>query len=197
MKIIYSREKLTNDFKELCLNELNNNDDVLENLNNELLYQYPAFHQDYGSICSERPLISYYRGISIIDMELEEGNNVKLLAMEVTNKIRTKVRRTLKKSYRKFMKQSDLKAIEKALFQYYDDNFDAGFGIDLSKDGMSELDEIFGNDNWGEVIDFSIEEMLDMPVMGDESNKQINIVDNETHDNSNHGIFCVTEKDLD
>ena len=42
------------------------------------------------------------------------------------------------------------------------------------------------DDNWGEVIDFSIEEMLDMPVMSDES-----------HDNSSHGIFCVTGNDVD
>jgi len=178
LKIIYSKEKLTNDFKELCLNELNNNDDVLEKLNNELSYQHPAFLQDYGSICCERPLISYYRGISITDMELEEANNVESLAIEVTNRIRTKVRRTLRKSYRKFIKQSDLKAIEKAIFQHYDEDLDDEFGIDLSEDDLSELDGIFYHkqdsqneidDNWGEPIDFTIEEVLDMPVMGEVS----------------------------
>ena len=51
-------------------------------------------------------------------------------------------------------------------------------------------------DNWGEVIDFTIEEMLDMPVMGDEGSEQNSVSNNESHDNSNHGIFCVTEKDL-
>jgi len=212
LKIIYSKEKLTNDFKELCLNELNSDDDILEKLNNELSYQHPAFHQDYGSICSERPLISYYRGISITDMELEEGNNVQPLAIEITNRIRTKVRRTLRKSYRKFIKQSDLKAIEKALFQYYDEEFDDGFGIDLSEDDMAELDEIFdqkqehfeneANDNWGEPNsmehDFYIEEMFDMPVMGEESNEQNNIADNESHCVKLHGEpFCVTGNDLD
>jgi hypothetical protein len=50
----------------------------------------------------------------------------------------------------------------------------------------------FVDDNWGEPADFTIEEMLDMPVMGDEIGKQNNVSDNESHDNSNHRMFCVT-----
>lgn len=53
------------------------------------------------------------------------------------------------------------------------------------------------DDNWGEPIDFSVEEMLDMPVMGDEIGEPNNALDNEYHDDSNHGIFCVTGNDLD
>ena len=53
------------------------------------------------------------------------------------------------------------------------------------------------DDNWGEPIEFTVEEMLDMPVMGE---VQLNLTntdcDEESHDNSNHGIFCVTGKDL-
>lgn len=147
LKIIYSKEKLTNEFKEFCLLALNDNDEILSELNSELSYQHPTFHPDYSSICSERQLISYYRGISIIDMELKESNNVESLAIEITNKIRTKVRRSLRKSYRKIIKQSDLKAIENVLFQYCDDNFDDGFGIELPDDDMAELDEIFNSDS--------------------------------------------------
>ncbi|RKI86956.1 hypothetical protein D7V94_22000 [Parablautia intestinalis] len=84
------------------------------------------------------------------------------------------------------------------------------------------------DDNWGEPVsmknDYSIEEILNMPVMGEvqpdyietnnfspsvrigepkvsadkEQNLKISdIADDESHDNSNHGIFCVTGKDLD
>ncbi len=53
------------------------------------------------------------------------------------------------------------------------------------------------DDNWGEPIDFSVEEMLDMPIMGEEISKQNNIADNESHDEDNHGIFCVTGNDID
>lgn len=71
------------------------------------------------------------------------------------------------------------------------------------------VNDIF-DDNWGEPVsmehDFSIEEMLDMPVTGDEigepkvsaDNEQnpnySDIADNESHNNSSHGIFCVTGK---
>lgn len=181
LKIIYSQKKLTEDFKELCLVALNDNYDAINELNNELSFQHTTFHPDYGSICSERPLVDYRRGISINDMELEEGGKEYLdtLALDITNRIRTKVRKSLMKSYRRPMKQSDLKAIEKALFQHYDENFVDKFldefEKDLPEDDALELDEIFGNqksfddnsDNWGEVIDFSVEEILDMPVMGE------------------------------
>lgn len=172
LKIIYSKKKLTDDFKELCLIALNDNDDVVKELNDKLSYQHTTFHPDYGSICSERPLVDYRRGISINDMEIEAGDKEYLdaLALDVTNQIRTKVRKSLKKSYRKCIKQSDLLAIEKTLFQYYDENFVdeflGEFEIDISDDDTSELDEIFGNRNSVD-IDFSIEEILDMPVMGE------------------------------
>ena len=57
------------------------------------------------------------------------------------------------------------------------------------------------SDNWGEPDpieqDFTIEEILDMPVMSRDSDKQDNISNIQSHDNSNHGIFCVTDKDVD
>jgi GIY-YIG catalytic domain protein len=51
------------------------------------------------------------------------------------------------------------------------------------------------DDNWGEVIDFSIEEMLDMPVMG-EDNEQNNICNNESHGENDREHFCFAENDL-
>ena len=51
------------------------------------------------------------------------------------------------------------------------------------------------DDNWGEVIDFSIEEMLDMPVMGE---VQMNLAKNESQgEKIRRELFCVTEKDFD
>ena len=152
---------------------LNDYDGVLKELNEELSYQHATYHPVYNSICNERPIIDYRRGVSITDMELEEGGKeyIATLALDITNRIRTKVRKSLKKSYRKFMKQSDIEAIEKALFQYYDDKFDDGF-LYLTEDDISDIEQIFGgNDNWGEPIsmepDFAIEEMLDMPTEGE------------------------------
>ncbi len=77
----------------------------------------------------------------------------------------------------------------------YDGEWKQGELLDLSVFPDEVRNE--ADDNWGEPIDFSIEEMFDMPVMDDEISEQNNIADNESHDNSNHGIFCVTGNDLD
>lgn len=53
--------------------------------------------------------------------------------------------------------------------------------------------------------DYSIEEILDMPIEGEVQMNPANtdcmgqddLCKNESHDNSNHGIFCVTGKDSD
>ncbi len=208
LKIIYSRKDFTEGFKEFCLLSLNDNDDVLNKLNCELSYQHETFHCDYSSICAERPLISYYRGISITEMELKESDQ-ECLALDITNRIRTKVRKSLRKSYRKFMKQSDIEAIEKALFQHYDDKFDDGF-LYLIEDDILDIEQTFGdNDNWEEPVsieyDFSIEEILDMLT---ESEIQINLPNtdcvgqNELSKKKSHSrkfdreLFYITEKDL-
>lgn len=209
LKIIYSKEKLTKEFKELSLGMLQDDDYAINVLNCELSYQHPTFHSDYCSICKERPLISYYRGIAIADMELEESDP-DCLALDITNRIRTKVRKSLMKSYRKPMELSDLQAIEKALFQQYYDKIDEDIILLADNDDASDIEQIFGgNDNWGEPVsmehDFSIEEILDMPTEGEVQMNLANIdcvgqdelCKNESHDEYNHGLFCVTEKDLD
>ena len=171
LKIIYSKERLTKEFKELSLGMLQDDEYAIDKLNCELSYQHPTFHPDYSSICKERPLISYYRGIAISDMELEESDP-DCLALDITNKIRTKVRKSLMKSYRKPMKRADLQAIEKALFQQYYDKIDEDIILLADNDDASDIERIFGsNDNWGEPVsmenDFSIEEILDMHTEGE------------------------------
>ena len=171
LKIIYSKERLTKEFKELSLGMLQDDEYAIDKLNCELSYQHPTFHPDYSSICKERPLISYYRGIAISDMELEESDK-DCLALDITNRIRTKVRKSLMKSYRKPMELSDLKAIEKALFQQYYDKIDEDIILLADNDDASDIERIFGgNDNWGEPVsiehDFSIEEILDMHTEGE------------------------------
>lgn len=75
----------------------------------------------------------------------------------------------------------------------------------------SNLINAIPDDNWGEPNamenDFSVEEILDMPtedgcqteptLPGIDCMGQNDICKNESHDNSNHESFCVTEKDLD
>ena len=93
------------------------------------------------------------------------------------------------------IEHSNLKAIEKALFQQYYDKIDGHIILLADNNDISDIEQIFGNDdNWGEVIDFSIEEMLDKLVMSDKSIKQDIVQDSEVHDyefdyESFHEIF--------
>lgn len=101
------------------------------------------------------------------------------LALDITNRIRTKVRKSLMKSYRKSMKQSDLKAIEKALFQQYYDEIDEDIVLLADNDDIEDIEKLFGegndfiyySDNWGEPDpmekDFTIDEILYMSVMSE------------------------------
>ena len=219
LKIIYSKERLTKEFKELSLGMLQDDEDAIDKLNCELSYQHPTFHPDYCSICKERPLISYYRGIAISNMEFEESDQ-DCLALDITNKIRTKVRKSLMKSYRKPMKRADLQAIEKALFQQYYDKIDEDIILLADNDDVSDIEALFGesdnftdnSDNWGEPVsmeyDFSIEEMLDMPTEGEiqmnlplantDCVGQNDLCRNKSDCAELHSeLFCVTEKDLD
>lgn len=211
LKIIYSKERLTKEFKELSLGMLQDDEYAIDKLNCELSYQHPTFHSDYCSICKERPLISYYRGIAITDMELEESDK-DCLALDITNRIRTKVRKSLMKSYRKPMELSDLQAIEKALFQQYYDKIDEDIILLADNDDASDIEQIFGgNDNWGQPVsmehDFPIEEILDMPTECEVQSEPIlantdcvgqnDLCKDESYGECNHELFCVTERDLD
>lgn len=81
----------------------------------------------------------------------------------------------------------------------YDGEWKQGEPLDLSVFPDEVKNQ--ADDNWGEPNsmeqDFTIEEILDMPVMSNENSEQNSVSDNESHDKSNHGIFCVTEKDLE
>lgn len=134
LRVIYSNEGYREEFKKFCLFVLNEDGYALKKLNDELSNQHETFLPNFGSICSSRPLTDYHRGIRIAEMEPGDGD-IDALAMDVTNRIRGKVRKLLRKNYRKFVKQSDMISIEKALFQHYDENYLIENGITGHPDG--------------------------------------------------------------
>ena len=107
----------------------------------------------------------------------------------IINKNKTLQKEIDAKHAQEYMTDSDRRWVENLESQIKDESIFQQFNF--LKDDV----------NWGEPVsmerDFSIEEMLDMPVMGDECRGQNSVSDNKSHDNSNHGIFCATEKDLD
>lgn len=94
------------------------------------------------------------------------------------------------------------KIVPEDVFQKYDYLFE-----DSSTDsGNVNIVNAVLDDNWGESgpmeQDFTIEEILDMPVMGESKTGDYKEPDymetnTDTHGKCNHGIFCVTGKDSD
>lgn len=82
---------------------------------------------------------------------------------------------------------------------YYDGEYKQGELLDLSVFPDEVRNEV--DDNWGDPVsmehDFSIEEMLDMPVMGDISHNQDNTVNNDTRGEDNRGYFCILGENID
>ena len=151
--------------------------EAIKLLNKELSVQQETYIPDCGSICAKRPLISYYRGISISDIREITDKDTTVLALEITNSIRQRSRKALYKHYHMYIKPSDLLKIEKKLFRYFDENFTDDNYFNSLTDDDSEINELFDTkqkvtintdyDECGEInsIDYSIEEILDMPFM--------------------------------
>ncbi len=122
----------------------------------------------------------------------------------VVNKNRMIQKEIDAKYSQEYLTDSDKRWIAKLKEQLRDGSVFGQFGFLTSSSNESD-------DNWGEPNtmenDFTIEEMLDMPVMDDEigepklsADKELEPnysgeADNKSHDKSNHGIFCVTGKD--
>lgn len=136
--VIYRNEAYTKYFNELKISMLMNNDKAIEILNDKLATQHETYIKDCGSICDDRPLIAYYRGIMIevIDGDVEVTDyDVKGLGMEICNIIRQKVRKALSKqhytnkrtgkivyTFENAESMDNILKIEKLLFQYFDEN---------------------------------------------------------------------------
>lgn len=177
LRILYSNEKYTNEFKKSSVAILMSDKEAIGLLNKELSVQQETYIPDYGSICTKRPLISYYRGISISDIREIADKDTTVLALEITNSIRQRSRKALYKHYHMYINPSDLLKIEKKLFRYFDENFTDDNYFNSLTDDDSEINELFDTkqkvtintdyDECGEInsIDYSIEEILDMPFM--------------------------------
>lgn len=178
LRILYSNEKYTNEFKKSSVAILMSDKEAIGLLNKELSVQQETYIPDYGSICTKRPLISYYRGISISDIREITDKDTTNLALEITNSIRQRSRKALYKHYHMYIKPSDLLKIEKKLFRYFDENFKDEKYFNSLTDNDLEINELFDSkhkdftktdydDEYEEIdtIDYSIEEILDMPFM--------------------------------
>ena len=189
LMIIYGNRDYKVEFDERKIDTLMNDKDSIDTIND-------IIEDTYGHACSgisdANPLVNYFPVVMINDIDFDKGN-VSVLATEVTNIIRAKAKKEILNKhiklkdkngnvYDKIYKYTDLsdkndiKKIEKLLFKYLDSNSsveELNIDFDINAD-TSEIDEIMSNsyeDVWGDVIDlendFSIDDILDMPIIGE------------------------------
>ncbi len=142
----------------------------------------------------------YNRRLAAIYNRIYEGygdtydkSTIKEVQKYVVNKNKAIQREIDAKYNQEYLTDSDKRWVQKLKEQLRDESVFEQFDFLKEEHFPNQAD-----DNWGEVIDFSVEEMLDMPVMGDESGEQNIDSDDESHCAELHSeLFCVTEKDLD
>lgn len=177
---IYKSKNLTEAFDEFKILELMNNDEAIDLLNKELDMEHNESYCTH--IDGEHPLVNYYRGVCVQDMEFVDADN-DVLAKEICTIVRDKTRKTMyskggKNSrgeryyiYNKFEHGAEMDYIAKLLFIPGISPVNA-----LTDDEGEDLEKLFDSSqnrnadeagDWGEQIDFSVEEILDMPTMGE------------------------------
>lgn len=189
LMIIYGNRDYKVEFDERKIDTLMNDKDSIDTIN-------AIIEDTYGYICSgiseSNPLINYFPVVMINDIDFDKGN-ISVLATEVTNIIRAKAEKEIFNKhiklkdkngnvYDKIYKYTDLsdkndiKKIEKLLYKYLDSNSsveELNIDFDINAD-TSEIDDIMSDSYenvWGDVIDlendFSIDDILDMPIIGE------------------------------
>ena len=180
---IYNRKDLTEAFDEFKTLELMDNDEAIDLLNKELDLEHGEPYCTH--IDNEHPLVNYYRGVCVNDVELVDADTDKL-AREICTIIKDKTRKVMyskggKNSkgekyyvYNEFEHGAEMDNIEKLLFVPYispdnalTDEENALFNVPLNGEPNNS---VITQCQWGEseqmIHDFN-EEMLDMPTMGE------------------------------
>lgn len=144
---IYNRKDLTEAFDEFKILELMSNDEAIDLLNKELDLAHGEAYCTH--IDDNNPLVNYYRGVCVNDMELVNADT-DTLAKEICTIVRDKTRKAIyskggKNSrgekyyvYNEFEHNAEMDNIEKLLFIPCISPVNA-----LTDEEMEELDELF------------------------------------------------------
>ena len=182
LMLIYGNEAYAKELKDgVCVSLMDDGDAMCE-FDDCLSDQCEHYISDCCSVDDvERPLLDYHPVTMISDID-DNGNGNPDFATDIVRKrvrkqiLNAKDYRTKNKKYFGKSVLDDVLKIEKTLFVHFDetyvDDMDLMFPTNaLTDDEIAELDELFsvsqnGNaDDWGEQIDFSVEEILDMPTV--------------------------------
>lgn len=147
--IIYGKQYYTEEFDSLKLAALMQDTNAVKIMNqiiDELMTEYGAVC-GYTYVNEEHPLLSYYRGFAISEMEIMDDRDG--VGMDICNIVRRKARQKVFNKhytnkytgkivypYDKFECAADMLITEKLLFSFYDDKF-----VDDTALDMVELDD--------------------------------------------------------
>lgn len=163
--LIYHNEAYTNEFNEKKVLALMEDQSALTIMEKCI----DGIESDVGTYCGrtyiddEHPLLSYYRGIAI--EEIDDLQDMKDTGTDICNAVRIKARQeVLNKHYKnkrtgrmvypygKFECAGDIKKTEKLLFNFYDENLVDDTALDFVEVD-EELEALFGQKEkevWGE-----------------------------------------------
>ncbi len=148
---IYNRKDLTEAFDEFKILELMGDDNAIKQLNEEMECEYGC---SYTAIDTDHPLVNYYGGVAISDMEFVDLDNVqqKDLVQQICTIVRNKTEKALYTKYWKnditneryyiydsFEHSAEMYEISKLLFVPSIPPVNV-----ISDDDLEELDFLFG-----------------------------------------------------
>ena len=153
--IIYGKQYYTEEFDSLKLAALMQDTNAVKIMNqtiDELMTEYGAVC-GYTYVNEEHPLLSYYRGFAISEMEIMDDRDG--VAMEICNIVRKKTRQVIFKKhylnrysgkvvypYDRFECTTDIVITERLLFHFYDDGFTDDTAMDIAECNV-DLDDLF------------------------------------------------------
>lgn len=156
LRQIYSRMDLTEAFDEFKILELMGDDEAIKHLNKVMECEYGC---SYTPIDLDHPLINYYGGVAIPDMEFVDGNT-DALAKEICTIVRDKTRKAILSKggknkqtneryyiYNEFEHGAEMEHIASLLFIPTIESANA-----ISDDEWEELDALFGVSPFGNDI---------------------------------------------
>jgi hypothetical protein len=134
LMLIYGNEDYTILFNEMKISALMDKKEILDILNNDAQARNKWFNPNLDSVCIDRPIVGYYRGIEIvnmnvIDMDIQDLDD---LGEQIVDIIRDKVRKSLLRKHYTNSRTGEIiypyencigemEKIEKLLFTYYED----------------------------------------------------------------------------
>lgn len=163
LRQIYNRKNLTEEFNELKIVELMGDEEAIKQLNKVMECEYGC---SYTPIDAEHPLINYYVGIAVPDMEFVDIDNEKqkILRKEIWTSVRGKTRKAILNkgnknqftdekyfAYNESEHGAEIERIANLLFVPFKNVYDG-----LVDDEDSEMEELFNrgqDDNESDLVE--------------------------------------------